>query len=494
MDFLEVDDWNEIIPNSAFQFTGNEIKAFITNYFNNYLFQLKGIKQTENNLLFALVEFSSLNMENLDGIGATYVYSSSSEKIAKQTLKLYHEHLNDLKDKGAKYVTEFSNWYDSGMFILERNDTLMNYQDRKFRQYWLDKGGDFFEKPRLELTENHKAPEEGFIEYLNNYAAKIIELLKLDSFPNTYIIAKPVYLLDDDNNKKPIGNYFIHIGLKEQINTSQIINFLHLFFLTWFKNHWNTIFSNFKEQLEEEQVSVDNFSRFELRINIEDNGSVSNRIGPANKYDFNTLLKQFFRRDKFHHNEEFVKTLREKTFPKIVHYLYNIKARNTINRLDFFALAAKVNGENIKNNSSGKIKDFVVSRYVITTAVLVFDFYFEHISKWYVKRDLDLQYQETEDNIDPIILKRIFQQARFLYIGKFNASKCISEIRTNILSSMSLFEIEILLSSETTINEILSKTSNPDDFKILNNSLNRISEIKTIVGWQDQKVDNSISS
>ena len=146
-----------------------------------------------------------------------------------------------------------------------------------------------------------------------------------------------------------------------------------------------------------------------------------------------------------------------------------------------------------ETKSSEKIKDFVVSRYVITTAVLVFDFHFEHIRKWYVDRDLDLQYRETEDCIDPDKLKYIFQHSRFLYIGKNNAPEYKSEIRTNILSSMSLFEIEVLLSSEVTINEIMSKTSNPDECKILQDSLDRISEIKTIVGWQDQKVDNSNS-
>lgn len=472
--YSEIDDWNEIVPKEIYRHSGKELKTLISNYFNKYLFDLQGVNQSVNsdNLLFALVEFSSLNIEDLNGIGATYIYSDTTEDKAKKLLSNYRKYLESIKANGKNYVTDFTKWYDSGAYILQLDHSLEEFKDSKTLQFWLAEGGDNIEKSNTSLKELE--PKEGFENYFRNYATDIIPILGLNSYPHSLIIAKPVSLLDWKNERKPIGNYFIHIGLKEEISKAQIVNFMHLFFLTWFKNHWSTIFKKLSEDYNQEQ-NVDS-DPYALRINLHENEKKVNSISTASKVDINSLLKRFFLEDSYNKNAFEIK-LKENIYPKIIQFLFYLKSKQEKDYSEFLTYADKITVNALKKYSDKKVERFLISHLLFKTAILVFDFHINHIHAWYYHKKEEDDEKILSKKQEVSILKTYFQNSRFLFLGTTDSSKK-ETINQNLLSSLSPFEMEILLSSEKILNELMSEYQDHKYTEILENCLERVAWIK----------------
>lgn len=465
MNTFEIDDWNEIVPKKIYQQCGKELKAFVFNYFNKYIYGLKGIDDIKykENLLFALVEFTSINIENLNGIGATYLYCDTPEDNARKLHDRYKKYLHDLKKNDGHFVTDFSNWYDSGTFIFQINNANHNFERSEQDQFWFAERGDT-EKRNIE--ENKQTiPNKSLEEYLTTYVSEILPRLGLDKYPYVFITIKSVTQTDWNGSKRPIGNYFIHIGLKEPINKTQIINFIHLFHLTWIKVNWNTIFTKLNKDITEEQRF--DSSRYALKLNIERDGRIIHRIKSA--HGINDTIHSFFFR-----NPNFEEELKNTIYPKIVLALYKFKLG--AKSRDFLDYVDKTQGAAIlKKYENDTVRRFLISNLLIKTAVLIFDFNFLEIHSWYKSKNKGKMDEDRieGDYSDYDKLKSYFQTGHFIYLGKFNLDKNKKVMEKNMIVSMSGFELEIVLSSE---NILLSEPDTADR----NIYISRIKEIKKI--------------
>ena len=89
--FKHIDHWDFITPSEAVRHSGNELKAFIVNYFNKYHYQLKDQEDRNiENLLFSLVEVMTVNINDLEGVGDTFVYSDKPKTEVDKFFNKYN--------------------------------------------------------------------------------------------------------------------------------------------------------------------------------------------------------------------------------------------------------------------------------------------------------------------------------------------------------------------------------------------------------------------
>lgn len=463
-EFTHLNHWQNIIPPEDVASSDNELTAFVSNYFKKYHFQLKEqYDKSESNLIFALIEVVTASIDDLSGIGRTYHFTSDPGLEAKKVSDGYKQHLLDMKSKGEKYITEYPDWYSNDAFILmiSGDGSLTNPVSRDHVYRWYrepEKASD-----EILVSEFGGSSENDIIQALNKYANEVIPILKLDKYSNSFIIVKPVSLLDDLRRRRPIGNFFFHISVREKITEAQIVNFLNSFILVWLRNYWSTIFNVLATDIKKRSFEFnENFYKY----------NTLNKISTARKFhngfSINDIFITFFKEDEIN-GGTFRKSIYDEVFPIIVKGLFALKIKDgNPNVSEFIRYAYSTNVKSFENKDQDQIKEllkqFIVVHLIIKAGILVFDLHIEQLSL--LIRDPSkfeisyLKYNEEFDNASERTMKDYFQRERLIYLGT-GTPKNKEKIKKSIISSMSHFEVKTFEKGKDTlhlmIDEIINK-------------------------------------
>lgn len=474
--FQHIDHWEFITPSEAVRYSGNELKAFIVNYFNKYHYLLKGEDATKlENLLFSLVEVITVNINDLKGVGDTFIYSNNPESEVNQTFSKYHQLLEDIKNSGKKYITEYSNWYKNEAFLLmlSNNTSVINSNHKDTYYRWHSIGISSSNEKIEAISED--LDDEKIIEYLHEYAGTVIPILNLDKYPYSFILIKPVSLIDPLQKTKPVGNFFFHIALKESVSEAQIVNFLNLFVLTWIKKYWSTVFEKLRLKNISEVLEID--AAF-YKYKLDKISTASNIYGDKSMNDF---VVEFFTED-VNNGKSFQSELHDVIYPEIVESLYHIKIKRQRSLTFFSSYIYTTNRESFKSTgyNSDLVRHFVITHLIIKTGILVFDLHLAQIVD--IIRDINqfiekyMQYSEWTDTATNDSLKHYLQRDRLIYLGSADPSKR-TKINQNLISSLSCFEAYTFLTGKEKIARILDTEDDEVSQTVLRNATALIDKI-----------------
>lgn len=474
--FKHIDHWDFITPSEAVRHSGNELKAFIVNYFNKYHYQLKDQEDRNiENLLFSLVEVMTVNINDLEGVGDTFVYSDKPKTEVDKFFNKYLQLLEDYKIADKKFITQFSNWYTKEAYLLMiSNMGAAKHENKKANYKWQSlpiPGEGHKEKIVPEINE---ISEVEIIDYLQEYSDKVIPALDLDKYPHSFILIKPVSLVDPLLKTRPIGNFFFHIGLKERLSEVQIVNFLNLFVLTWLKKYWDIVF----EKLTVKGANTDDvFDNTFYEYGNMDKISTANNIFGSDS--INSYITRFYKNDE-QNNKAFQNQLKNKIFPEIVDALFHIKAKKQKSLTSFSSYIYSVSRESFKTAGyeAGNVRKFIITHLIIKTGLLVFDLHFRQILDIIRNGETDsyMAYQESLDTAQSNDLKIYLQRDRLIYLGSHNTNNR-QRIKENLISSLAPVEVFTLINGKTNIARLLDIEDDEKRKNILNLALESIDSI-----------------
>jgi hypothetical protein len=462
--FKHISHWEFLTPKEAIRYAGNELKAFIVNYFNNYHFALLDrdvdLKPDEN-LLFSLVEVMTVNINDLKGVGDTFIYSHLSDAEVQHVFKNYFDLLEKFKRQKGNFITEYFNWYYKEAYLLQISQDYTNRNHSPQQVYkWNTIPFPLKEQTIQNLVE--EINDEKIVNYLNDYAERVVPTLRLDKCPHSFILIKPVALIDDFSSIKPIGNFFFHISLKEKLTEIQIVNFLNLFLLTWVRKYWNTIFKGSESETNKPQELL------EVNLYSIDTTNLSLASNLYGGHNINEYLQYFFVEDQ-KVDGSFVRELHEIILPIIVQNLFLVKARKGINEAVFSSYIYSVSCQSFKSieDSLDKTRELLITHLLIKTAVLIFELHFEQILRMYRSKTFDFtDYKETRDTATTDDLKYYLQRDRFIYLGHHNVEDII-KIRQKLIERINEFEKDVFKKCYDVIKRLLDVTDDPTEKDIL---------------------------
>ncbi len=485
--FRKINPWEFITPSEAMRFSDDEIKAFVTNYFNQFQFLLNEASNKDGeNLLFALVEVITVNINDLVGVGDTFIYSNKSKTEVDQILGNYYQLLEDIKTRNENFITEFSNWYSFTPYILVLENSDKSVLDNVADVYYKWRSVPQSTKSEIINPSGKSIDHNGIVAYLDRYASNVVPILGLNDYPNAIIIIKPVSLMDPLQRVKPVGNFFIHLALKQAVSAAQIANFIHLFTLTWLKKHWNILFEKNEPILGKAKNEFDK-SYYEFKIHKR-NGSALPKsfINIYRDKTINDLLILFFK-DDCNKGNAFQKHVADAIVPEIAEGLFIIKAKikkdiaKFENHLNKTSRASFQNGYNYDT-----VKNLIITHLIIKACILIFDYHFAQVISLYRHTNKFCasyhEYNEKFDTATEDELKYYIQRDRLIYLGHHKPNHSDGkyprmEINQNLIKTLSNWEVDVLSSMHAKISHLKSTADDAADRNILTNALINLEKI-----------------
>lgn len=518
--FIAYDHFQLLVPSYLLENASDEIKSFVYFYFNKLIFlmaakdeeEAKIIKEQDSkNLEFALLEVLTIGLDNLQSVGDTFIYSREKEDINNRINKKYHDFLNSinsnkfepiaalLKDKlplelenneTGFLITNFANWYSQSTFYRLDSHTQIKPDNT-------NKGG--FTSRANKISKWHHIPkncdqkvrpngielsEEEYIEFLNRYYDETASLIEANKYNYVLTIALPITSFDGDEESKPIGNVFLHLGLKRAPTEIQIICFVNFFILTWMKKYWKDITTNIPKSI---SFFPEEFDPAFYSIELD---KITNNKAFQN-HTYNDFLSSYF---KYQHqsNKYFFPQAISRETEEILQGLFYVKANKK-------ELAGSNFQENLLNNhitaqrfanaqlDQYEITEAMVSIHlIIKAAIIVYDlpFYFTKNLTSNSTPDNLMFLTPNELDIDNKIDASTFEEAtktyiqknRLIYCGHHSPNK-LEKIKANIKKSMSPFEKKLFKYCVAHLKKLLEHNTEEKEKKILQDAIRNITDL-----------------